>query len=159
MECVKLPVRDATCPDTFAPSYSSHATLADGEVTALAENRKSTKYNSLPSLTAVAIETSGAIGLKSGVFLRNYSLVGSLGSPLFAINKVKKQNNEITMKKKTKKKTRGPKFWLISQEIKNKSIDLKSVEEMCCKSRAKSTMLAQLCCIARNERLLYPRLI
>ena len=52
---------DATCPDTFAPSYSSHATLAAGEVAALAEERKVAKYkfNGLPvihSFTPVAIE-------------------------------------------------------------------------------------------------------
>ena len=47
-KCGKLLVSDATCPDTFAPSYSSHATLAAGEVAALAEKRKCTKYNSLP---------------------------------------------------------------------------------------------------------------
>ena len=64
---------DATCPDTLAPSYSSHATLAAGEVAALAEERKVAKYNGLPvthSFTPVAIETLGAIGPKSLVFLK-----------------------------------------------------------------------------------------
>ena len=63
--CGKLLVWDATCPDTLAPSYSSHATLAAGEVAALAEERKVAKYNGLPvthSFTPVAIETLGAIG-------------------------------------------------------------------------------------------------
>ena len=67
-KCRKLLVQDATCPDTFATSYSSHVTLAAGEVAALAEERKCTRYNSLPvthSNTPVAIETSGAIGPKS----------------------------------------------------------------------------------------------
>ena len=64
-----LLVWDATCPDSCAPSYSSHAILAAGEVAAgevaaLAEKRKCTKYNSLPVthlFTPVAIETSGTI--------------------------------------------------------------------------------------------------
>ena len=59
----KLLVWDATCPNTFVPSYSSHATLAAAEVAELAEKRKCTKYNSLPVthlFTPVAIETSGA---------------------------------------------------------------------------------------------------
>ena len=71
--CGKLLVWDATCPDTLAPSYSSHATLAAGEVAALAEERKVAKYNGLPvthSFTPVAIETLGAIGPKSLVFLK-----------------------------------------------------------------------------------------
>ena len=46
--CGKLLVCDATCPDSFAPSYSSHATLAAGEVAALAVERKVAKYNGLP---------------------------------------------------------------------------------------------------------------
>ena len=71
--CGKLLVWDATCPDTLAPSYSSRATLAAGEVAALAEERKVAKYNGLPvthSFTPVAIETLGAIGPKSLVFLK-----------------------------------------------------------------------------------------
>ena len=71
--CGKLLVWDATCPDTFAPSYSSHASLAAGEVAALAEERKVSKYNGLPvthSFTTVVIETLGAIGPKSLVFLK-----------------------------------------------------------------------------------------
>ena len=58
---------------SLAPSYSSHATLAAGEVAELAEERKCTKYNSLPvthSFTPVAIDTSGVIGPKSLVFLK-----------------------------------------------------------------------------------------
>ena len=55
------------------PSYSSHATLAAGEVAALVEERKIAKYSGLPvihSLTPVAIETSGVIGPKSLQFLK-----------------------------------------------------------------------------------------
>ena len=72
-KCGRLLVWDATCPDTFAPSYSSHATLAAGEVAALAEERKCAKYNGLPVthfFTPVAIETSGVIGVKSVEFLK-----------------------------------------------------------------------------------------
>ena len=75
--CGKLLVWDATCPDTFAPSYSSHATLAAGEVAALAEERKVAKYNGLlvtHTFTPVAIETSEAIGPKSLVFLKELGL-------------------------------------------------------------------------------------
>ena len=42
-KCGKRLMWDATCPDTFARSFSSHATLAVGEVAALAEKRKCTK--------------------------------------------------------------------------------------------------------------------
>ena len=38
-KCGKLLVWDATCPDTFAPSYVSQATTAAGEVAAQAEER------------------------------------------------------------------------------------------------------------------------
>ena len=64
------------------PIYSSHATLAAGKVAALAEERKVAKYNGLPvthSFTPVAIETLGAIGPKSLVFLK---WVGGLGGSL-----------------------------------------------------------------------------
>ena len=70
---MKLFVWVATCPDTFASSYSSHANLAAGEVAALAEERKVAKYNVLPvthSFTPVAIEMLGAIGPTSLVFLK-----------------------------------------------------------------------------------------
>ena len=65
-------VWDATGPDTFAPSYASHAAIGAGEVAAQAEARKS-KYAGLPvthSFVPVAIETLGAIGQRSLVFLR-----------------------------------------------------------------------------------------
>ena len=72
-KCGKLLVWDATCPDTYAPSYASQATFAAGEVAALAEQRKSTKYDALPvthSFTPIAIETSGAVGPRSLLFLK-----------------------------------------------------------------------------------------
>ena len=59
----KLLVWDATCPDTFAPSYSSRATNEAGDVATQAEERKEAKYTHLNSahiFTPVAIETSDA---------------------------------------------------------------------------------------------------
>ena len=56
----KLLVWDATCPDTFAPSYSSRATNEAGAVATQAEERKEAKYshlNSAHTFTPVAIET------------------------------------------------------------------------------------------------------
>ena len=35
-KCGKLLVLDATCPDTYAPTYANQATIAAGEVAALA---------------------------------------------------------------------------------------------------------------------------
>ena len=69
----KLLVWDATCPDTFAPSYEMSATSEAGAVAALAEVRKEAKYTSLCSthvFTPVAIETSGVFGSKSLSFIR-----------------------------------------------------------------------------------------
>ena len=69
-----LLVWDATCPDTLAPSYRAHATQESGKVAASAEERKCEKYQGLPPghfFTPVAIETLGAIGPKSMVFLRD----------------------------------------------------------------------------------------
>ena len=43
-----LLVWDATCPDTFAPSYRAHATQEPGRVVAAAEEKKAEKYHSLP---------------------------------------------------------------------------------------------------------------
>ena len=60
--CGKLLVWDATCPDTFAPSYLPSAASEAGAVAASAEERKKTKYASLNpahTFTPVAIETSG----------------------------------------------------------------------------------------------------
>ncbi len=61
----KLLVWDATCPDSFAPSYDIQATTAAGEVAAHAEERKILKYRDLPVthlFVPVAIETTGVIG-------------------------------------------------------------------------------------------------
>ena len=40
----QLLVWDATCPDTYAPSYRTRATSEPGRVAALAEDRKADKY-------------------------------------------------------------------------------------------------------------------
>ena len=67
-------VWDATCPDTLAHSYRAHVTQESGKVAASAEKRKCEKYQGLPPghfFTPVAIETLGAIGPKSMVFLRD----------------------------------------------------------------------------------------
>ena len=62
-----LMVWDATCPDTFTPSYRAHATQEAGKVAETAEDRKCEKYMGLPPghfFSPVAIETLGAIGPK-----------------------------------------------------------------------------------------------
>ena len=69
-----LLVWDVTCPDTFAPSYSSSATREAGAVTASAEERKRAKYehlNSAHTFTPVAIESSGVVGTQFMDFLRD----------------------------------------------------------------------------------------
>ena len=61
---------DATCPDTFAPSYSTIAAQQVGAVAQQAEDRKMQKYKHLDScyfFTPVAIETSGVFGPKTTV--------------------------------------------------------------------------------------------
>ena len=65
-----LMVWDATCPDTFAPSYRAHATQEPGKVTEAAEDKK---YIGLPPghfFSPIAIETLGAIGPKSLALLK-----------------------------------------------------------------------------------------
>ena len=70
----KLLVWDATCPDTFAPSYISSATSEAGAVAALAEERKKNIYAHLDpshSFIPVAVETSGVVGPQSLAFLKD----------------------------------------------------------------------------------------
>ena len=67
-KCGQLLVWDATCPDTFAPSYRTHATSEPGRVAALAEDRKVDKYRDLPRshlFCPLSIETMGAMGPRS----------------------------------------------------------------------------------------------
>ena len=69
----RLLVWDATCPDTFAPSYRAHATVEPGRVAAIAEDRKDEKYRDLPSthwFCPIAIETMGAMGPRSLALLK-----------------------------------------------------------------------------------------
>ena len=70
----KLLTWDVTCPDTFAPSYTSSATSEAGAVAALAEGRKQSKYTCLEpiySFTPVAIESSGVCGPLTLEFLKD----------------------------------------------------------------------------------------
>ena len=70
-----LLVWDATCPDTFAPSYRVQAThQGPGKVAAAAEEKKEEKYRCLPPghyFSPVAIETMGAVGPKSMALLQD----------------------------------------------------------------------------------------
>ena len=70
----QLLVWDATCPDTFAPSYRAHATQEAGKVTERAEERKVEKYRCLPAshlFCPVAIETLGAVGPQSLALIKD----------------------------------------------------------------------------------------
>ena len=72
-KCGKLLLWDATCPDTYAPSYSPNATSEAGAVATQAEERKEAKYahlNPVHSFSPVAIETSGVFGPKTMQFVR-----------------------------------------------------------------------------------------
>ena len=56
---------DATCPDTFTPSYSAIAAQQVGAVAQHGDNRKMQKYKHLDSchfFTPVAIEMTGVFG-------------------------------------------------------------------------------------------------
>ena len=72
-KCGQLLVWDATCPDTFAPSYSAIAAQQVGAVAQQAEDRKMQKYKHLDSchfFTPVAIETTGVFGSRTTEFLK-----------------------------------------------------------------------------------------
>ena len=76
-KCGQLLVWDATCPNTFAPSYSTIAAHQVGAVAQQAEDRKMRKYKHLDScyfFTPVAIETSGVFGPKTTEFLKELGL-------------------------------------------------------------------------------------
>ena len=72
-KCGQLLVWDATCPDTFAPSYSTIAAQQVGAVAQQAEDKKMQKYKHLDSchfFTPVAIETTGVFGPRTNDFLK-----------------------------------------------------------------------------------------
>ena len=65
---------DATCLDTFAPSYSTFAAKQVGAVAQQAEEKKMQKYKHFDScyfFTPVAIETSGVFGPKTTKLLKD----------------------------------------------------------------------------------------
>ena len=64
---------DATCPDTFAPSYSAIAAKQVGAVAQQPEEKKMQKYKHLDSchfFPPVAIETTGVFGPRTTEFLK-----------------------------------------------------------------------------------------
>ena len=72
-KCGQLLVWDATCPDTFAASYSAIAAKQVGAVAQQAEEKKMQKYKHLDSchfFTPVAIETTGVFGQRITEFLK-----------------------------------------------------------------------------------------
>ena len=69
----ELLVRDVTCADNFAPSYTSIASSKPGAVASQAEERKCSKDSHLSSnhiFTPISIETSGSLGPKTRDFLK-----------------------------------------------------------------------------------------
>ena len=92
----QLLVWDATCPDTFAPSYVSNATREAGAVAALTEERKRLKYSQLDSshqFEPVAIETTGVIGECSRKFLEELGrrirrVIGEVNSTAFLLQRL-----------------------------------------------------------------------
>ena len=64
---------DATCSDTFAPSYISKASSKVGAVESMAEDRKKAKYQYLDafhSFTPIAVEITGVFGPLTWAFLK-----------------------------------------------------------------------------------------
>ncbi|KAL5474494.1 hypothetical protein EMCRGX_G026449 [Ephydatia muelleri] len=77
-KCGQLLVWDASCPDIFAPSYSSIAAQLVGAVAQQAEDKKIQKYKHLDSchfFTPVAIKTTGEC-LDQGqlIFLKSWAI-------------------------------------------------------------------------------------
>ena len=69
----RLLVWDATCPDTFAPTYLPRAVSRVGAVAEAAEERKKHKNSHLDqchSFVPVAIETTGVFGPETMDFMR-----------------------------------------------------------------------------------------
>ena len=70
----KLLIWDVTCQDTFAPSYSAHATREAGAVAALAEEREVTKYvhlNPVHLFSPIAEETMSVFGPHTKALLKD----------------------------------------------------------------------------------------
>ena len=73
-KCGQLLVWYATCPDTYAPSYRTHATTEPGWVVALAEEKKADKYRDLPRshwFCPLSIEFMGAMGPRTLELVRD----------------------------------------------------------------------------------------
>ena len=69
----KFLVWDATCKDTFAPSYVSYAAREAGLVAKQAEEGKRSKYRHLTAshiFVPVAVETSGVFGTEALEFIK-----------------------------------------------------------------------------------------
>ena len=67
---------DVTCPDIYAPSYTSHATREAGAVAQRAEYQKISKYahlNSSHHFIPMAVETLGMFGSKALSFIQDLS--------------------------------------------------------------------------------------
>ena len=65
---------DATCADTYAPSYRNLAVCAAGDVAARVESLKEEKYIDLLhnyNFVPVAVETSGVFGPRTLSFVRD----------------------------------------------------------------------------------------
>ena len=70
----ELLVWDATCSDTFAPSYITSASTEAGAVAIIAEERKRKKYCDLATthiFQPVAVETAGTFGPATFKFLKS----------------------------------------------------------------------------------------
>ena len=81
-------VWDATCLDTYAPSYISSASSEAGAVATIAETRKLSKYSYLDSthcFVPVAVETAGVFGPLSQAFVQELGdkVSGDMRSRLF----------------------------------------------------------------------------
>ena len=97
-KCGKL----LTCPDTFAPSHICQTTTAAGEVATHTEERKCSKYSSLPvthDFIPVAIETSGVMRPQSLHSLRELGrrIGRQTGDPLAPSHLFQRLSTEETL--------------------------------------------------------------
>ena len=72
----RLVVWDATCSDSYAPSYITSAASEAGIVASQAEERKIRKYDHLDAslqFTPVAVETTGVFGPRTKSFFQELS--------------------------------------------------------------------------------------